>query len=146
MLAEQMHHHSCHNKVKHHAAVGRHCTRNLLTAQSCFNGREGVLPADQDVVNWLRARTQATVLLVANKAERRGRDNIAGGALFSATEEPLQQPRMCMLALLSCMGLGPGTHEHTNLDSPLSDLIADFAIKSVNVLGVDACEICHRRH
>lgn len=40
--------------------------------------RSGVLPADQDLVSWLRSRTQATILLVANKAERRKSNGSAG--------------------------------------------------------------------
>lgn len=42
------------------------------------DAREGVLPEDEALATWLRGATRGTLLLAANKCERRGKGNIAG--------------------------------------------------------------------
>ncbi|KAK9787732.1 hypothetical protein WJX73_000298 [Symbiochloris irregularis] len=61
-----------------------------------IDARAGVIPADQEITRWLRAKTEDTcaLLLVANKAERRRKDATAGveDALIQATTLGLGPP------------------------------------------------------
>jgi hypothetical protein len=47
---------------------------NVLTASRLC--REGVNQGDKELGSWLRSNTQATVVLLANKAEKQGRAGI----------------------------------------------------------------------
>ena len=56
-----------------------------------LDARAGVLPGDHAVVAWLRSHHAARLLLVANKAERRGGSEAPGDFDFACSTEDASQ-------------------------------------------------------
>jgi hypothetical protein len=52
------------------------CTKKSSVLMQSSTCREGVNQGDKELGSWLRSNTQATIVLLANKAEKQGRAGI----------------------------------------------------------------------